>query len=195
MAAAHRWMAAKVEAPDAGLRHTPGLVVLANHDPVLRNTRGGGRPLTIGKTPYTRGLYCHAVSKVVVRLPGPGKSFTAVVGVDSNIQTSGGRGSVVFAVSVRGKQVFRSGILQEGMAGVSVTEELGGASELLLEVGDAGDGIACDQADWADAKAVLDDGTTVWLGDLAFRRGAAFRDGRPAVLVCLRRDSFVAAAE
>ena len=56
----------------------------ANHDPLLRNTRGGGRPLTIGKTSYARGLYCHAVSQVLVRLPGPGKMFTAVVGVDTN---------------------------------------------------------------------------------------------------------------
>ena len=140
--------------------------MLANHDPVLRNTRGEGRPLTLGKTAYTRGLYCHAVSKLIVRLPGPGKTFTAIVGVDSNDQTSGGRGSVVFSVSVAGKQRFRSETLHEGMKAVPVAVDLGGASEFLLEIGDAGDGISCDQSDWADAKVVLNDGTSVWLGDL-----------------------------
>ena len=76
-----------------------GLVVLANNDPVQLNARSG-RPLKIADKQYSRGLYCHAVSKVVVRLPGPGKSFSAIAGVDSNDQTSGGRGSVVFSVNV-----------------------------------------------------------------------------------------------
>ena len=66
---------------------------------------------------YTRGLYCHAFSKIIVRLPSPGASFSAIVGVDSNEQTSGGRGSVDFSVSVGGKEKFRSGVMREGMAG------------------------------------------------------------------------------
>src|SRR5437899_2206656 len=72
-----------------------GLVVLANHDPVTKNAHGS-RPLTIADREYNRGLYCHAVSKVIVRLPSPGKTFTAIVGVDSNDQTRPGRGSVIF---------------------------------------------------------------------------------------------------
>ena len=108
------------------------------------------------------------MSRVIVRLPGPAKTFTAVVGIDSNDQTYGGRGSVVFSVSVRRKKVFHSDVLHEGMAAVPVAVDLGGASDLLLEVGDGGDGISCDQSDWADAKAVLNHGTTVWLGDLPF---------------------------
>ena len=167
LAAAHRWIIAKIETPSASPRPDTGLVVLANHDAVLRNTRGG-RPLAIGKTTYARGLYCHAVSKVLVRLPGPGKSFSAIVGVDTNEQTSGGRGSIEFSVSAGGKRAFRSAVLHEGMPAVPVAVELGGAHEFLLEVGDAGDGISCDQADWAEAKVILDDGKVVWLGDLPF---------------------------
>ena len=56
--------------------------------------------------------------------------------------------------------------MREGMAAVPLSVDLGGATEFVLEVGDAGDGISCDQADWADAKVMLDDGTAVWLGDL-----------------------------
>jgi len=144
-----------------------GLLVLANHDPVIRNGRGG-RPLKIAGKQYRRGLYCHAVSKVVVHLPSPGKRFTAVVGVDSNEQTSGGRGSVVFSVHAGGKRLYRSQVMREGMAGEDVRVELGGARSLTLEVGNAGDGISCDQSDWADAKVVLADGKALWLGDLPF---------------------------
>ena len=94
------WGAAKPSALPAGL------VVLANNDAVTRNGRGG-KPLTIAGKPYRRGLFCHAVSKVVVQLPSPGKSFSAVVGVDTNEQTSGGRGSVVFSVHAGEKELFR----------------------------------------------------------------------------------------
>ena len=167
-AAARGWVAAKFEGTVPAGPRPPGLIVLANHDPVLKNTRGEGRPLTIGKTAYDRGLYCHAVSHVVVRLPKPGKTFTAVVGVDSNSQTISGRGSIVFSVSIGGNPAFRSEVLREGMAGVPVSVELGGATEFALEAGDAGDGISCDQAAWAEAQAVLNDGTVVRLGDLPF---------------------------
>ena len=145
----------------------PGLHVVANHDAVCRNTRGG-KPLNIGGHAYERGLYCHAVSKVVVYLPSPGKSLSAVVGVDSNEQTRPGRGSVIFSVDVSGREAFRSDVLHEGAAGVPVDVDLKQATTFTLEVGDAGDGISCDQSDWADAKVQLQDGGEVWLGDLPF---------------------------
>ena len=44
-----------------------------------------------------------------------------------------------------------------------------------MQIDDAGDGIGCDQADWADAKVKLQDGREVWLADLPLREGA----GRP----------------
>jgi alpha-galactosidase len=130
-----------------------------------------GQPLVIGKTEYARGIFCHAASKVAVRLPAPGQAFSACVGVDSNSQTRGGRGSIVFGVTVAEKEVFRSKIMREGMPAERVNIDLGGAKEFLLEVGDAGDGIACDQADWAEAKITLADGRILWLGDLPIIEG------------------------
>ena len=144
-----------------------GLLVLANNDAVQKDGRAG-KPLKIVDKQYERGLFCHAVSKVAVNLPGPGATFTALAGVDSNEQTSGGRGSVVFSVRIGEKEAFKSPVLREGMAGVPVSVELGGATSFTLEVGDAGDGIACDQCDWADAKVTLADGKELWLGDLPF---------------------------
>ena len=111
-----------------------------------------------------------------MRLPAPGKTFEAVVGVDSNEQTGGGRGSVIFSVQIGGKEVFRSAVLKEGMPPVPVKIDLAGAKEFVLEVNDSGDGISCDQADWADAKITLADGRSIWLADLPMAGGPAVAD-------------------
>src|ERR1035437_4699519 len=124
---------------------------------------------------YSRGLYCHAPSKIVVRLPGPGALFTAIAGVDSNEQTSGGRGSVDFSVSVGGAEKFRSGVMREGMAGKPVKVDLGGATEFVLQIAETPDGMECDQADWAEARVTLKSGREIWLADLPLQDGA----GRP----------------
>ncbi|MBI3922870.1 MAG: alpha-galactosidase [Armatimonadetes bacterium] len=170
MTECRRWVAAKFEGIPETRVPEPGLLVLANNDPVQKNSRGG-KPLNIAGKQYTRGLYCHAASKVVVRLPGPGKTFDAVVGVDTNDQTKGGRGSIVFSVNLGGTEAFRTDVRREGMPASPVHVELGGATEFVLEVGDAGDGISCDQADWADAKVTLADGKEIWLGDMPLVEG------------------------
>jgi alpha-galactosidase len=170
MAEARRWVTAKLEGDRQLQPPRFGLAVLANFDELCRNTRMG-RPLTLGRTEYPRGVFCHAASKIAVRLPGPGKAFTAIVGVDSNPQTMPGRGSIVFSVTVEGKEAFRSKVLHEGMPPERVNMDLGGATEFLLQVDDAGDGIACDQADWADAKITLADGGILWLGDMPVIEG------------------------
>jgi alpha-galactosidase len=165
LALAHRLAVAKFDAPDASAPHEPGLVVYVNNSPIERNARNG-KPLRIGDKEYTRGLFCHATSKVAVRLPGPGKKLSATAGLDANEQTRVGKGSVVFSVTVGNREAFRSDVIRLDTPAVPVEVDLAGASELVLEVGDAGDGIGWDQADWADARAELADGSTVWLGDL-----------------------------
>jgi alpha-galactosidase len=172
MFAARRWVAAKFEGAGTVASPASGLVVVTNYDLVWQNCRVD-RPLMLGHAAFRRGLFTHAPSKIVVRLPEPGAAFSATAGVDTNQQTSGGRGSVVFSVSVRGKEVFRSPIMREGMPGAAVSVNLRGAREFAIEVGDAGDGIACDQADWVDAKVTLKDGSVVWLGDLPIIEGQA----------------------
>ena len=146
----------------------PGLDVFANHDPVTQNGRGD-HPMKIGDQEYTRGLYCHAISQVAVQLPGPGRSFTAVVGLDHNEDTARGKGSVVFTVKLKDKVAFQSEVMRYGTPGRKVNVDLGGAEEFTLEIGDAGDGIGWDQSDWCDAKATLADGKELWLGDMPLR--------------------------
>ena len=145
--------------------HPAELQVSSCHGELLRNSRAG-RPLVIAGQEYRHGLLAHAPSKLVVQLDSPGKTFSAIVGVDSNEQTRQGQGSVVFVVTVGGKVAAQSAVLREGMNGVPVVVDLGGATSFVLEATDAGDGIACDHADWAEAKVTFADGREQSLGDL-----------------------------
>jgi alpha-galactosidase len=174
MVESRRWVAAAFEGTVAPAP-TPGMEVLANYDLIQKNARFA-KPLKLAGTKYTRGLFCHANSRIVVRLPSPGNTFEAIAGVDSNEQTVGGQGSVVFAVQVAGQDAFRSAVLKEGMPAVAVKVDLAGATEFLLEVNDSGDGIACDQADWADTRITLADGQEIQLADLPVAGGPAVTD-------------------
>ena len=162
---ARQWVSAKFDGVAAAAAPGACIEVLANNDAVQPNARGG-KPMRIGDRTFTRGLYCHAVSKLIVHLPGPAKAFEAIAGVDSNDQTAGGRGSVVFSVAAKDKELWSSGVMHEGMPGIAVSLELGGAMDIVLNVSDARDGISCDQADWADARVTLADGSVIWLGDM-----------------------------
>ena len=51
--------------------------------------------------------------------------------------------------------------------------------EFELVCGDAGDGIACDQADWVEAKVGLVDGREIWLADLPMAGGPALTEPSP----------------
>ncbi len=165
MLEAQRFVAAKLQNLPDPKQPDVGLTVLANNDPVQLNARNG-KHLRIADKLYQRGLFCHAVSKILVQLPKPAKTFSAVVGVDSNNQTAGGRGTVIFSVTVGDKVAFRSPLMREGMPGAEATADLAGAKQFTLEVADGNDGISCDQADWADAEVTLEDGSTLWLADL-----------------------------
>lgn len=159
------WAAAKFSGLAEAVTLSSGLHVLENNDPVQMNARAG-RPLKIGETSYSRGLYCHANSRIVVYLPGHADRFEALVGVDSNEQTSGGRGSVVFSLEAGGKSLWTSALMREGVPAQAVSVPIKGLQEFVLVINDGGDGIGCDQADWAEARVVLEDGREVWLGDM-----------------------------
>src|ERR1035437_7628049 len=144
LAEARRWAAAKFEGRQLTPAAEPALVVLTNHGPVWKNARDD-RPMHIGEKEYTHGLYCHAPSKIIVRLPGPGARFTAIAGADTNDQPTGGAGSVGVSVHVGATEKFRSGVMHEGMPGKPVGVELDGATEFVLQIEETPDGIASDQ--------------------------------------------------
>ena len=107
-----------------------------------------GLPLQIGERTYTKGLGHHANGSIEVLLEGQYAGFDAEVG----LQPCGGGGSVIFRVFVDGEQRFDSGILRATNAPKPVHVDLTGAQELRLEANDAGDGITCDMANWANAR-------------------------------------------
>ena len=124
------------------------------------------------------------MSKVIVRLPGAGKSFTAIVGVDSNEQTRPGKGSVVFSVSVGEQEASsRRRLMREGMPGVPVQVDLGDARSSSWKWATAATASRCDQADWADARVELADGTTRVAGRSADLRRQRTNVRRRAVLL------------
>ena len=106
------------------------------------------KPLAIGGIAYAHGVGTHAVSTLWVDLAGGSDRFTAWVGVDDN---AGQPGTVVFKIYGDGKKLFDSGVMKFGGAPLKADVDLHGVKTLLLLVGDAGDGINFDHADWAEA--------------------------------------------
>ena len=102
----------------------------------------------------SHGIGHHAPGELVFTLPpGTYTAFAAEVGVHWQ---GGGKGSVIFQVFVDGALRFDSGIMTDSDPAQSVNVSLAGARELRLVSGDAGDGIACDMANWANARLLRD---------------------------------------
>jgi hypothetical protein len=107
-----------------------------------------GMPLRIGATGYAKGLGHHATGAIVVLLEGQYAAFDAVVG----LQPARDGGSVVFRVHVDGEKRFDSGVMRASDPPRPVHVSVTGAAELRLEADEAGDGITCDMANWAEAR-------------------------------------------
>ncbi len=117
-------------------------------------------PLTIAGHKYEHGLGTHANSTMRIGLDGKAETFTAEVGVDDEQSDTG---TVTFTVLGDGKKLFESGMMQSGDSPKKISVDLKGVKILTLLVGDAGDGIDHDHADWADAKIVMTEGKPVTL--------------------------------
>src|SRR5882724_9279231 len=115
-----------------------------------KNQSVDGHGLNIGGSSFARGLGTHAESILYINLNNAAQTFSASVGVDSEVSSPAA--SVEFKVLGDGKILWQSGVMKAGAGAQSFTVNLAGVKTLLLKVGDAGDGISYDHADWADAK-------------------------------------------
>jgi hypothetical protein len=106
-----------------------------------------GAPLQIGTETYASGLGHHANGSITLALDGQYSAFDAEVGV----QPCEG-GSVIFQVLVDGEKGFDSGVMRSKEEAKPVHVDVTDARELVLEAKDAGDGITCDMANWANAR-------------------------------------------
>ncbi|HRT10051.1 MAG TPA: NPCBM/NEW2 domain-containing protein [Candidatus Paceibacterota bacterium] len=119
-------------------------------DTAAHERHKAGEPLRIGQHAYAKGLGHHATGRLAVLLGGEFDRFEAEVG----LQPCGGEGSVVFRVRVDGREAFDSGVMRTGDPPKTLSLSVEGAQELWLEAHDAGDGITCDMANWANARLV-----------------------------------------
>lgn len=134
---------------------------------VVRNAQGWGAlgmdtcahapgitplPMQIRDKIYAKGLGHHASGEIVIDLEGLYDRFEAEVGVQKQASNTG---SVVFQVYVDDAKRFDSGVMRESDAAKPISIPLDCASELRLVALDAGDGITCDCANWAEARLTL----------------------------------------
>ncbi|MBP7950920.1 MAG: NPCBM/NEW2 domain-containing protein [Verrucomicrobiales bacterium] len=109
-------------------------------------------PIQIADKTFANGLGSHASGEIVLLLEKQYVRFDAEIGVQQ--QASSG-GSVIFRTLADGVEIFKSarfaGTTPAQSIGFSVEE----VTELRLLVEDAGDGIACDLGNWANARLTL----------------------------------------
>ena len=169
-AAAGLWRPEFDPAPPAEAAEAPSGAVLElvrqDYERLERGRSVIGTPLVIGSRRFEHGLGTHSTGHIRIYSPEPIESFTAWIGVDHNERTRGGRGSVIFSVRARGRELYRSQALRGGAEPVRIHLRTEGARVLDLSVGDAGDGPACDHADWAEATITTRGGSTVFLDEM-----------------------------
>ncbi|MEN6336391.1 MAG: alpha-galactosidase [Phycisphaerales bacterium] len=120
-------------------------------------------PIRIGRRDFVHGLGAHANSKIVLHLPDGARAFEAFAGIDNNSDTEGVKGSARFSVEIAGRSVFETPVLKGGQEPAEVRVDLpAGTREIVLKVDTTPDGPSCDQADWADARIVMADGSRIW---------------------------------
>ncbi|MCD6346498.1 MAG: NPCBM/NEW2 domain-containing protein [Bacteroidales bacterium] len=105
-------------------------------------------PILINETEYERGVGTHATSTFLLNLHGSALEFTAKVGVDD---ASTEKGSIQFFLIGDKKVLWQSEVMKKGMDAVDCEVSLKGIHKLGLLVTGAGDGIAYDHANWAEA--------------------------------------------
>lgn len=112
-----------------------------------------GATLSINGLTFARGLGVHANSEVIYNIGGLYQTFKAFIGVDDETCDAG---SVQFEVYTDGTLAYQSPVLNQVDNALPIVVDVNGVSELKLVVNDGGSGgsnpIACDHADWADAK-------------------------------------------
>ena len=119
---------------------------------------GDGHTISLNGVTYSKGLGVHAGSDITYSLNGQFKTFSAVVGVDDEVN---GDGSVDFQVYTdNGVKLYDSGVMRGANAGKAINLDVSGKQSLRLVVTDGGDGNAYDHADWADARVSRTSGST-----------------------------------
>ncbi|HPS55841.1 MAG TPA: NPCBM/NEW2 domain-containing protein [Sedimentisphaerales bacterium] len=130
------------------------------------NLAAVGTPIRLGQKTYTRGIGTNSYCAIRIILEKPAQRFQSDIGLDRNVDDTT-PASVRFRVLSGEKELFATQVIRPKDGVQSINVPLQGAMEFDLIIDDAGDGRTCDQADWADARVTLADGSVLWLDDLA----------------------------
>lgn len=118
--------------------------------PTIDQSVGGGGPITVAGTAHPTGIGVASPSDIRYYIGGACTKLTGVVGIDDVVDKVGpAGGTATFSIVADGKTVWDSGVVSRGTA-VPFDVDLTSARDLVLHVGDAGDGGYNDRADWAD---------------------------------------------
>lgn len=143
----------------------PFLAENNTHGPVERDrTNGGPAPadrgaIRIDGETYEHGLGMLAPASATVYAGGRCSRMTAEVGLDDNIPQGSQRrplpgddfGDVEFVVEADGEEVYRSGVVRQSEAAVTVDAAIDGADTVRLVAEDADGSSSWDYADWGEA--------------------------------------------
>jgi alpha-galactosidase len=117
--------------------------------PTIDQSVGGGNPIKVAGTVYPTGIGVASPSDIRYYLGGTCSRLTGIVGIDDVVNNVGPQGgTATFSLIADGKTAWDSGVVTRGHA-VGFDVPLTGVRELVLHVGDAGDGGYNDRADWA----------------------------------------------
>lgn len=135
---------------DQPLSHQPWVSATSGWmTPAVDQSVGGGNPIRVAGVTYPTGLGVASPSDIRYYLGGACTRLTGVVGIDDVVNNVGPEGgTATFSLVADGTTVWDSGVVTRGHA-VAFDVNLTGARELVLHVGDAGDGGYNDRADWA----------------------------------------------
>jgi alpha-galactosidase len=110
------------------------------------------QPLAIAGQKFTNGVGTHASSLLYIDLAGGTDRFQAAVGVDD---AANGPATIDFKILGDGRKLFESGLMKPGDKAKEIDLDLKGIKMLLLLVGDGGDGVNFDHANWAEARFLV----------------------------------------
>ena len=110
-------------------------------------------PLSLEGVEYPHAVPLNVNADLVIDLKGTATRFASMVGVD-DIRKAG-TGTVTFDVWVDGVMTATSGIMKSGDAPKLIEADLKGAKQLILAVGDTGDGRRDDDVIWGGAMLQL----------------------------------------
>ncbi len=167
-------------------------------DGMTRAQSWRGTPYQLGAKTYSHGIAFNSTKHILVRIGQPAARFVADVGIENNDDTQRGavlgNGSVTFHVLARGQELLASPVMRLKDGALHLDAPLGGAPEFEIRVRDGGDGRGWDQALWAEAVVILEDGGKLRLQDLPWAEslglnpyGFAFRyNGEPSTALAGR---------